>query len=374
MNYRSTEKIKEDISLLGFGCMRFPLNSDGGIDRERSAKLLRYAYDHGVNYFDTAYPYHGGESEEFVGEFLKELDRDSYKLATKLPCWKVKSLQDAKDIFAEQKKKLGVEYFDFYLLHAMNKGKWESMVSLGVVEYLEELQKNGEINYLGFSFHDSYPVFEQIITYRNWDFCQLQLNYMDMEVQAGIRGYELAKSRGTAVIVMEPVKGGNLARVPEEIAQMFEKAAPGASAASWALRYVASMDGVLTVLSGMSEEIQVEDNIKTFDDLVPFGKTEYDITEQAVKIFRSRVKNSCTGCRYCMPCPQKVNIAGCFSLWNKYGMFENTDAVKNTWNNDYDDEEKPVSCIACGKCETMCPQGISVISDLQRLNDELNSL
>ncbi len=374
MEYRHSGKIKEKISLLGFGCMRFPLTSDGKIDRVPSEKMLRYAFDNGVNYFDTAYPYHGGESEEFVGEFLKKLDRDSYYVATKLPCWAINSTEDAERIFNEQLGKLGTGYFDFYLLHALNKDKWDKMVSLGVLEYLQSLCNSGKIKHLGFSFHDKYEVFEQIITYRDWDFCQLQLNYLDMEVQAGLRGYELAKSRGTAVVVMEPVKGGSLANVPEEIGEIFAEARPDKTPSSWALRYVASMDNVLTVLSGMSTLGQVEDNINTFADFSPMTQSEYGIIEQAKKIFLSRVKNGCTGCRYCMPCPQKVNIAGLFSLWNRYGMFANTAAAKSSWKNEYDQEEKPTSCVECGLCESKCPQNISIIDELKRLNAELDSL
>ncbi len=373
MNYRTSEKIKEKISLLGFGCMRFP-TKNGKIDRELSAKMLKYAYDSGVNYFDTAYPYHGGESEEFMGEFLKTLDRSTYCLATKLPCWAVNTIEDAERIFAEQLSKLGVEYFDFYLLHALNKSKWDKMTELGVVKLLEGYVEKGLIKHLGFSFHDSYDVFEQIITSRDWDFCQLQLNYMDMDVQAGIKGYELAKERGTAVIVMEPVKGGSLANVPSNINEIFSEINPDASAASWALRYVATLDNVLTVLSGMSTEEQVWDNIKTFDNFKPLGEAEQKAVLQARKIFLSRVKNGCTGCRYCMPCPQKVNITGCFSLWNKYGMFGNKEQVKNAWNNEYDEEEKPSACIQCGMCMSRCPQGINIIEDLQKLKAEFDAM
>ncbi len=374
MNYRTSTKISEKISLLGFGCMRFPLDANGKIDRVRSSKMLKYAFEHGVNYFDTAYPYHGGESEEFLGEFLKTLDRNSYNLATKLPCWAVNELCDAEKIFEGQRKKLGVEYFDFYLLHALNKSKWEKMVELGVVALLESYVEKGLIKHLGFSFHDSYDVFEQIIMYRDWDFCQLQLNYMDMNVQAGIRGYELAKNRNVAVIVMEPVKGGSLANVPEEIRELFDSVTPNRSPASWALRYAATLDNVLTVLSGMSDEKQVEDNIKTFENFVPLSEKEQSAVKQAENIFRSRVKNGCTGCRYCMPCPQKVNIAGLFSLWNKYGMFENTAQIKSAWKNEYDAEEKPLSCIECGLCQTKCPQSIGIINDLKKLQAELDSL
>lgn len=372
MFYRNFEKINEKVSLLGFGCMRFPLNSAGKIDRERAEKMLDYAREQGVNYFDTAYPYHNGESEEFMGQYLSRLPRNSYFVATKLPCWQVESVDDAKRIFDEQLKKLKTEYFDFYLLHSLSGAKFKKMALLGVVELLEDYQNKGLIKHFGFSFHDSYEAFEEIITYRDWDFCQLQLNYMDTDIQAGLKGYELAKSRKTAVVVMEPIKGGTLARVPNEIEKLFS--ANEKTPASWALRWAASLDGVMTVLSGMSDEEQVKENCKTFDDFAPLNENEIKTVDKAKKIFLSRVKNGCTGCKYCMPCPQGVNIPSLFSLWNKYGMFDNKEYIKNRWVNETDDKIKPDNCVGCGRCEELCPQKINIIDDLKRLSEELNSL
>ncbi len=372
MFYRNFERINEKVSLLGFGCMRFPLNDEGRIDREQAEKMLDCAVSSGVNYFDTAYPYHNGESEEFMGSYLSHLPRNSYYIATKLPCWQVESVEDAKRIFNEQLKKLKTEYFDFYLLHSLSGAKFKKMVSLGVLELLEAYQKKGLIKHLGFSFHDSYEAFEKIIKYRNWEFCQLQLNYMDTDIQAGLAGYELAKSIGTAVIVMEPVKGGTLARVPDEIEALFSanKKAP----AVWALRWAASLEGVMTVLSGMSSEAQVTENCKTFENFMPLDENELKTIAEAKRIFLSRVKNGCTGCKYCMPCPKGVHIPSLFSLWNKYGMFDNKEYVKNRWINETDEKTKPKNCVECGRCESLCPQGISIAADLKKLNDEFNKL
>lgn len=373
MYYRGFDKIKRQISLLGFGCMRFPLNGEGKIDREKATAMLDHAYRCGVNYFDTAHPYHNGESEEFMGEYLSKYDRETYNIATKLPCWQVESVEGAKRIFAQQLEKLKCGYVDFYLLHSLSGAKFEKMVTLGVLEQLEEYKRRGLIKYLGFSFHDSYEAFEKIINYKDWDFCQLQLNYMDTDIQAGLRGYELAQSRSTPVIVMEPIKGGTLASVPDEISRLFAEKA-SSTAPSLAIRWAGSLDGVLTVLSGMSTMEQVEENVSTFADFKPLDDTEHAVIDEAKRMFLSRVKNGCTGCGYCMPCPQGVNIPSSFALWNKYGMFDNKAATKSKWQNDTDESTKPKNCIACGRCEALCPQKIKITDDLKRLEAELDRL
>lgn len=211
MEKRKMEKLGIETSLLGFGCMRFPTTPEGGIEEKEAERMLDRAISAGVNYIDTAYPYHDGESEPFVGRALKKYDRSSFYLATKLPMWAVNSLDDAKRIFAEQLERLQVEYVDFYLLHALDKSKWDKAKELGIVEYCENLKKEGKIRYLGFSFHDSYDVFEEIITARAWDFCQIQYNYMDTQEQAGDKGYALSEKLGVPMVIMEPIKGGSLA-------------------------------------------------------------------------------------------------------------------------------------------------------------------
>ena len=328
MELRKMDKLGIQTSLLGFGCMRFPTTAEGKIDRVESAKMLKRAMDAGVNYYDTAYPYHNGESEPFVGEFLKDYPRDSFYLATKLPAWAVNELADAERIFKEQLERLQTDYVDFYLLHAMNKERWDKMRDLGVVEYLESLKESGKIRYIGFSFHDDYEVFEEMMEYRDWDFCQIQLNYMDTEEQAGLKGYELSVKKNVPLIIMEPVKGGSLANFAEDITSRFRAMDAEASVASFALRYVGSFDNVKVILSGMSTMKQVEDNLKTFSSFKPLSERESEEIADIVKTLKSRVQNGCTGCRYCMPCPAGVDIPGCFAVWNNYHVYQNYSAVK----------------------------------------------
>lgn len=370
---RKIDKLGIETSLLGFGCMRFP-TIDGKIDEERSEKLLDEAYARGVNYFDTAYPYHGRESEPFVGRVLDKYPRDSYYLATKLPCWDVKTLDDAKRLFDFQLERLHKDYVDFYLLHALGRDRWRSMVELGVVDYCEELKRQGKIKYLGFSFHDSYEVFEEIATYKDWDFCQIQLNYMDTDEQAGLKGYELTEKLGIPLVIMEPVKGGSLANLPDEITKQFRELAPEASTASWALRWVASLPNVKVVLSGMSDEAQVSDNLNTFTAFKSLSDEEQTVVKNVSDMLRSRVNNGCTGCNYCMPCPAGVNIPYNFKIWNTFGIYANEGSSKWQWSNDIEEKEKAFNCIKCGKCEKSCPQKLPIRQHLEQLQQELDKL
>lgn len=374
MEYRKMQNIGVEVSLLGFGCMRFPLHKDGKINEAMASKMIDLAYRNGVNYFDTAYGYHGGESEKFTGKALSRYDRSTYYLATKLPCWYVKTIEDAERIFNEQLQRLKTDYVDFYLLHALNRKSFDQMVELGVLEFCENLRKEGKIKYFGFSFHDDYDAFEHIIRYHKWDFCQLQLNYMDMEEQAGLRGYNLAQELGIPVIVMEPVKGGNLARLPQSASKYFKALALDKSVSSFALRYVGSMPNVKVILSGMSTLRQVADNLSTFDKFVPLSDEEQQAVEKVRTVLRARVKNSCTACKYCMPCPAGVDIPRNFAIWNKYGIYRNKNDIKWNWENGFKDEEKAKHCVQCGKCEKVCPQKISIREDLKKLQAELDAV
>ncbi|MDE6675310.1 MAG: aldo/keto reductase [Acetatifactor sp.] len=373
MEKRKMEKLGIETSLLGFGCMRLPTNEEGKIDREQAQAMLEKALAAGVNYFDTAWPYHGGESELIVGEALKGHPRNSFFLATKLPCWEVKSLADVDRIFNRQLEKLQTDYIDFYLMHAMNRGSWGEMRKLGVVERLEQLKAEGKIRYLGFSFHDSYEVFEEILSYRDWDFCQIQLNYMDSEEQAGLKGYALAEKMGVPLVIMEPVKGGSLAAFASDITEKFHALDPRASMASFALRWVGSLPNVKVILSGMSSMEQVEDNVKTFGDFKPLSEAEQVTIREVVELMNSRIQNGCTGCRYCMPCPAGVNIPGSFGCWNRYHMYQNYNVVKRHWENDLGDAQQPKNCIKCGKCEQACPQHLHIRKDLERAQADLDA-
>ncbi len=371
MEKRRMENLSVETSLLGFGCMRFPVNADGTIHEEEAEKMIDTAMKAGVNYYDTAYPYHDGASEPFVGKVLNKYDRSSYYLATKLPVWLVESQEDGERIFNEQLKRLDKEYIDFYLLHSLDGATYRKMKSLGIVELCERLQKEGKIRYLGFSFHDEYEAFEEIITDRKWDFCQIQFNYMDTEEQAGLKGYALAEKLGVPLIIMEPVRGGSLAGYSEDINAMFAKMNPKASIASYALRWVGTFSNVKVILSGMSTSEQLQDNLRTFSDFKPLSEQEQKGIEEIAGVLRTRVKNGCTGCRYCMPCPAGVNIPANFKIWNTCAIYQKYESVQWAWES-MEDKERANVCIKCGKCEAVCPQKISIRKDLETMYEELN--
>lgn len=372
METRRFERLGAEASLLGYGCMRFPMNEKGTIDEPKAEKLLRKAIEGGVNYIDTAYPYHNGESESFVGKVLKQYPRDSFYLATKLPVWLVETLEDVDRLFEVQLKRLQMDYVDFYLMHAMNKERWDAMLKLGVLERLEELQREGRIRYLGFSFHDSYEVFEEILTYRDWDFCQIQLNYMDSEEQAGLKGYDLARERNVPIVVMEPVKGGSLSNFAPDIAERFHGLDPSASISSFALRWVGSLPNVHVILSGMSTMEQVEDNLNTFNSFRPMSEQEKAVVEEVKQTINSRVQNGCTGCRYCMPCPFGVNIPENFKIWNTYHMYQNYNIVRWNWEKNLGETAQAKNCVKCGKCEQACPQKLHIRRDLEKVQEDLD--
>ncbi len=372
MEKRKLENLGIETSLLGFGCMRFPVCADGKINEPEAERMLDKAIAEGVNYIDTAYPYHEGQSEIVVGKILKKYERSSFYLATKLPLWKVEKKEDIRAIFEEQLEKLQTDYIDFYLMHAVGKERWDKMLEIGCIGELEKLKAEGKIKYLGFSFHDSYEVFEEVINYRDWDFAQIQFNYMDAEEQAGTRGYELAVKKGVPLIIMEPVKGGSLSRFAEDIMGRFRQLDADASASSFALRWVGSFPGVKVILSGMSTMEQVEDNLKTFTPFKPLSQEERAVVEDVAATIKSRVQNGCTGCRYCMPCPAGVDIPGCFAAWNTYHMYQNYNVVKWRWEKEIGPEHQAKNCIKCGKCEEACPQKLSIREDLAKVQEDLD--
>ena len=372
MEKMKLENLGIETSLLGFGCMRFPVCADGKINEPEAERMLDKAIAEGVNYIDTAYPYHEGQSEIVVGKILKKYERRSFYLATKLPLWKVEKKEDIRAIFEEQLEKLQTDYIDFYLMHAVGKERWDKMLEIGCIGELEKLKAEGKIKYLGFSFHDSYEVFEEVINHRDWDFAQIQFNYMDAEEQAGTRGYELAVKKGVPLIIMEPVKGGSLSRFAEDIMGRFRQLDADASASSFALRWVGSFPGVKVILSGMSTMEQVEDNLKTFTPFKPLSQEERAVVEDVAATIKSRVQNGCTGCRYCMPCPAGVDIPGCFAAWNTYHMYQNYNVVKWRWEKEIGPEHQAKNCIKCGKCEAACPQKLSIREDLAKVQEDLD--
>jgi predicted aldo/keto reductase-like oxidoreductase len=354
---------EEDVSLLGFGCMRFP-QKDGKIDRELSKKMIHLALENGVNYIDTAYPYHNGESEEFVKEIISSIDRERVFLADKLPIWDCHTKEDVDRIFHEQLEKCGVTYFDFYLIHAVNKGRIQQVKDLELFEILEKYRSEGKIRNIGFSFHDDLDAFKLWVDLYDWDFVQIQLNYMDIEHQQGIEGYHILTKKDIPVIIMEPVKGGSLAAFNSSIEGKMKSYNPDASIASWAFRWVGSLPNVKVILSGMSALEQVQDNIKTFQHFVPLNQEELKIVEEVRQDIISLSKVDCTSCNYCMPCPHGVNIPGNFRLYNSHAMYENDGATKWRINNLKKQEAFADQCINCGECLPKCPQFIEIPDQL----------
>lgn len=360
-------------SLLGYGCMRFPTLENGEIDEGKAEAELDKAYAAGVTYYDTAYPYHNGKSEEFVGRVMTKYPRESFYFATKMPCWLVKSLEDAETIFAKQLEHLRTGYIDFYLLHALHKETYLEMKRLGVVDLLAEYKEKGLIKNFGFSFHDGYESFEMIINDRDWDFCQIQFNYLDKDTQATTKGVELAEKKNVPLVIMEPVKGGNLANVPEDIMSILKPFRPSYSPAAWALSWVGSFDAVKVILSGMTEPEQVEDNLNTFNNFKPLSKEEMAAVDKVCEAILARAMNGCTGCKYCMPCPVGVNIPRNFAVWNEYHKFNNKGETKFRFEH-MEDKEKPYACVKCGRCEGLCPQKLSIRDDLERMGKEMKEL
>lgn len=367
MEYRKLEKLGVSPSLLGYGCMRFPLKEDQTINEELAGALLDKALANGVTYLDTAYVYHNQKSESFLGKALAKYSRDSYTLATKLPVWMVKETKDVRMYFEEQLQRLNTDYIDFYLFHSLDKGKWEQIKKLNMIAEVEKLREEGKIKYIGFSFHDEYPVFEEILTYRDWDFCQMQLNYVDTVIQQGMKGYELTEKLGIPVVIMEPIKGGTLAKLPDIMEDTFHQVNPEASISSWALRYVASLPNVKVVLSGMTEMYQLEDNLKTFGNFQKLNQEEMEAVDKVTKIYRSRQLNECTACGYCMPCPFGVNIPGNFKIWNQGSIYENLTGAKEKYLQ-MDEGKRASACQECGACEPLCPQAITIIEDLKKVH------
>jgi predicted aldo/keto reductase-like oxidoreductase len=365
MQYRKFGGLDWEVSALGFGCMRLPTigGESANIDEPEATKMLHYAIDHGVNYVDTAYPYHGGNSERFVGRALQDGYREKVRLATKLPCWDVKEPGDFDRFLDEQLEKLQSGCVDFYLLHALNGDRWAKMRDLDVLGRAEKALADGRIGYLGFSFHGEYEDFREIIdSYDGWTFCQIQYNYMDIETQAGTRGLRYAASKGLAVVIMEPVKGGRLVDPPDPIRQIWATASGQRSPADWALQWVWDQPEVSVVLSGMSTMQQVEENVASAaaSGVGSLSAEELELFDQVRTVYKELCPIPCTHCDYCMPCPNGVNIPRNFAVYNQGVMYDKPDQARRGYNNFMPEEERAAVCIQCRECEDKCPQSILI--------------
>ena len=375
MLYRKVPKTGDELSILGFGCMRLP-QKDGRIDEERATRQIRHAIDGGVNYVDTAWPYHGGESEPFVGRALAQGYRERVKLATKLPTWLVKTRSDMDRFLDAQLQKLATPRIDYYLVHSLNGGNWDAMAALGVGDFLDRAQADGRIGNAGFSYHGLREDFKRVAAAYPWQFCQIQYNYLDEDRQAGTEGLLHAAAQGLAVIVMEPLRGGTLAApAPPAIDALWRESGKRRTPAEWALRWIWNHPEVTVVLSGMNDEAQVEENLRIAADALPGALTaaETDLVARVGRKYREIMKVACTGCGYCQPCPSGVDIAGCFDAFNALhtfgkspqeagfqyvlrvsGMLSGTPAWASL-------------CYQCRDCIEKCPQSLQIPDLLEQV-------
>lgn len=377
MILKANQKNGDQLSILGFGCMRLPTKG-GGIDEDRAIKMIRNAIDYGVNYFDTAYFYHNGKSESLLGEALTGGYREKVKIATKLPPFLISKLEGGKKIFATQIARLETDYIDYYLLHMLtDKATFDRMVDLGIMEWLEKLKKERIIYNIGFSFHGNKTDFEQIIQAYPWDICQIQYNYLDENNQATKSGLQLANSLGIPVVIMEPLRGGKLVNnLPAEAIKEFESYHEKRTPAEWALRWLWDQPEINVVLSGMSDEKQLEENVRIASkaEANSLRSEELIIFEKVKAILHEKTKIPCTGCGYCMPCPYGVDIPGCFASYNdKYllGLKQNRWHYMQTLGVLSKRPAYASICKECRKCEESCPQKILISKELKIVKKEM---
>lgn len=380
MKYRKFGKLDWQGSVLGFGAMRLPVldANQANVDQAESIRMIRYAIDHGVNYVDTAYPYHLGRSEPLVGLALQGGYRQKVRLATKMPSWLIQSSNDFDRYLGEQLERLQTNKVDFYLLHGLNKGYWPKLRDLKVFRWAEKAMADGRIGYLGFSFHDDFDVFKEIIdAYDNWTFCQMQYNYMDADYQAGTRGLKYAADKGLAVVVMEPQRGGRLSKepLPAAVAKIWAKAKQKRTPAEWALLWVWEHTEVSVVLSGMSTMEQVKENVATADHCGPGTLTADDLAliNRVEKAYRKLGPVPCTGCGYCMPCANGVEIPRIFQIYNDAIMYDDLRTARVFYRgpNGLKEEQRADQCIECGECTENCPQQLPIAEWLKKVHAAL---
>jgi len=376
MQYRKNVKNDDELSALGYGAMRLP-TKNGMIDKEKAKQQIYYAIDHGVNIIDTAFPYHGGASESFLGEILKDGYREKVKLVTKMPSWSVKKYEDLEKYLDMQLEKLQTNCIDYYLIHNMTMVSFNRLKELGVLEFLEDARKKGKVKNIGFSFHSNLDSFKKIVDSYPWDVCLIQYNYMDEKNQAGTEGLKYANLKGLNIFIMEPLKGGLLAgKVPNEALKIWKETNTGRSPANWALRWVLNHHEVTCVFSGMNHEDQIKENLKIADEVLPNSLTEDDlkIYDQVKEVYKNLMKVNCTGCGYCMPCPRGVDIPLCFNLYNQQYMFDKSQSFDYlaVLGGVFSGQEAYAGlCTNCGKCVRACPQDLEIPELLGDVSNDL---
>ncbi|MBM7558011.1 aldo/keto reductase [Halanaerobacter jeridensis] len=376
MQYREFGDLDWQVSALGFGAMRLP-EDDGEINEAEAIEMIRYAIDNGVNYVDTAWPYHGGESESLVAKALKDGYREEVKVATKMPSWELEKKEDLDKYLNQQLERLEVEKIDFYLLHALDQDHWQNYKDIGldyVFNWIEKMKEEGKIDQIGFSFHDDYDLFEELVDSYDWDFCQIQYNYIDTEFQAGKKGLKYADENDIPVVVMEPLRGGSLAGdMPEEIEEIIAQSETKRSAADWALQWLWNQPEVAVVLSGMSTLEQVKENVESADNsgVGILSDQEEEIVAEVANKYEELVPVNCTGCGYCVPCPTGVRIPKTFAVYNESKIFNSQEAEEEYEN--LAEGQQASACVECGQCEEICPQNIEIIERLTEAHEYLTA-
>ena len=376
MKYRKFGSLDWEVSVLGFGAMRLPLvgKDSSRVDEPEAIKMIRHAVDRGVNYVDTAYPYHEKVGEIVVGRALLDGYRQKVKLATKLPSWLVEKPDDFDRFLAEQLDKLQTDHIDFYLLHALNSTHWPKLRDLKVLDWAEKAITDGRIHHLGFSFHDEFEVFKNIVdAYDNWALCQVQYNFMDIAYQAGTRGLLYAADKGLAVVVMEPLRGGQLThKVPKSVSELWKSAAVRRTPADWALQWIWNQAQVSVVLSGMTTMQQVVENLDSAErsDAGMLSEEELSLVEKVREEYRRLTPVPCTQCRYCLPCPNGVEIVDILNYYSDAVIYDNSGAPGFLYRN-LPEEKQAHNCVECFECEEKCPQGIPISEYLKKAHELL---
>jgi predicted aldo/keto reductase-like oxidoreductase len=375
MQYRNFGKLDWKVSALGFGCMRLPVigEDQSKINEPEAVRMIRYAIDNGVNYVDTAYPYHMGNSERVLGRALKDGYREKVKIATKLPVMMVQKAEDFDRFLNEQIERLQGYKIDFYLLHGLQKNGWEKVRDFGVLKWAEKQMAQGKFGRLGFSFHDKFPVFKEIVdSYDNWVLSQVQYNYMDVNNQAGRKGVEYAAGKGLAVVVMEPLRGGKLSKEPPPpVAKVWQSAHRKMTPAAWAFQWIWNQPEISVALSGMSTMEQVEQNVKTAGQSGPNTLSEKDLqlVAKVQKAYRGLTPVPCTDCKYCQPCPHGVDIPRCFQAYNDSTIYDDLTVGRRMYNAPFfKPENRADKCEECGECLEKCPQHIPIPDWLKKVN------
>ena len=377
MKYRTMGKLNIRASAFGLGCMRFngAASGDSIIDEQKAVSLIRKAIDGGVTYIDTAYVYLDKTSEIVLGKALRDGYREKVTIATKMPIHAVHDRASMEALLAEELEKLQTDHIDFYLMHGINREGWEKFKAIGAPEFFDEMKKAGKIRYKCFSFHGPYEDFEYILKDSDWDMVQIQYNFMDINNQAGTKGLELAGSMGIPVVIMEGLLGGRLANAPDNVQALYDAFPVKRSAVEWAFRWLCNHPEVSVVLSGCNEPEQIEENLRIFDTVETGIMTpeELQLMDNAREAYLSRTKIGCTGCRYCMPCPNNVNIPGVFSAWNEVSLYNSNSKDNWGFRGILQNRQGADNCIGCGACEAACPQHLSIIDGLKNAWAELNA-